>query len=290
MAEVFGVNLSPPTQPSLADTPGYELGRASRAGAPTRGASGGLRHFGRAALRLGRLAAVILATLVSLLAARLVRSSYRSRALRLQRTSRALLRVMKIRYASFGRPPDGVIIAANHVSYLDILVLSAITPVVFVAKREVRHWPTIGPVAALAGTRFIDRAQPRDVMRVAAELAPVLREGVSVVLFLEGTSTDGREVRPFKSSLLEPAVAHQWPVVPVALGYEVPPQHSAAIDVCWWGDMTLPAHLWKLATLAWVGARVNWGAPLTDFDDRKALARAAHERVTKLHAQVQRVV
>jgi lyso-ornithine lipid O-acyltransferase len=244
------------------------------------------RQYSRTSVRLCGLAAIIGTTAVLLILDRLRCCGYRARALRLQAASRAILRVMRIHYTTSGHPPDGTVITSNHLSYLDVLVLSAVTPVVFVAKHEVRGWPAIGLIAALAGTRFINRAERRDVARVVRELAPVLGEGVSVVLFLEGTSTDGHVVRPFKSSLLEPAAAHRWPVVPAALVYDVPSGHSAEREVCWWGDMTLPSHLRNLASLPWVRARVNWGAPLTGSTDRKILARAAHSRVTELHREL----
>jgi 1-acyl-sn-glycerol-3-phosphate acyltransferase len=189
------------------------------------------------------------------------------------------LRVLRIDVIATGQTPRAQIVAANHLGYVDILVLAAESPVVFVAKHEVRDWPFFGWFARMAGTRFIDRAKRGDVARVAGELAPALNAGVSVVLFLEGTSTDGRTVLPFKSSLLQPAVQNNWPVLPAALAYAVGPNRSAANEVCWWGDMTLAPHLWNLATLPWIKACVAWGDPILR-NDRKQLAvelRAACE-------------
>ena len=204
-----------------------------------------------------------------------------TRARWLQQTSRRALRALKVTTTTDGQPPRGAILAANHLGYLDILVLAASTPVVFVAKREVRCWPVFGWFAQMAGTRFIDRENRGDVVRVAAELAPALAAGAGVVLFLEGTSTDGREVRPFRSSLLEPAAANGWPVVPAALSYSVPVGHSVADEVCWWGDMTLAPHLLNLAALSQIDALVAWGRPLS-MPDRKQLAAASHAAVVAL--------
>jgi 1-acyl-sn-glycerol-3-phosphate acyltransferase len=204
-----------------------------------------------------------------------------TRARWLQHTCRRVLRALEITTAITGQPPRRAIVAANHLGYLDILVLAAATPVVFVAKREVRDWPVFGWFAHLAGTRFIDREKRGDVARVAAELAPALAAGASIVLFLEGTSTDGHEVRPFRSSLLEPAAANGWPVVPAALSYAVPAGHSVAREVCWWGDMTLTPHLLNLAALPRIDARVAWGRPLS-IPDRKQLAAASHAAVVAL--------
>ena len=188
-----------------------------------------------------------------------------------------------MRVVADGAPPEGGALAvANHLGYLDILVLAAETPSVFVAKQEVSGWPLFGWMAARAGTRFIDRERRRDVTRVAAQLAEAVTAGVQVVVFLEGTSTAGHEVRPFKSSLLEPAVAAGWRVVPVALHYEVPPGRSAAEEVCWWGEMRLVPHLANFSTLPWVRARVGWGEAFAGFGERKVLAETLRVQVLTL--------
>ncbi|MBI5382600.1 MAG: 1-acyl-sn-glycerol-3-phosphate acyltransferase [Opitutae bacterium] len=212
------------------------------------------------------------------------RRSLAARAHWLQRTCRSLLRVLGIHRHATGRPAPGTMVVSNHVSYVDIMVLSAAAPVVFVAKSEVRGWPIFGWFAQLAGTRFIDRKRRSDVARVADEIAPALAEGLGVVLFLEGTSSDGSSVLPFKASLLEPAARGRWPVQPTAVGYLVPPGHSAAQEVCWWGDMTLAPHLANLLTLQRIDAHVAWGEPVPGNEDRKLLAAELQARVSALHA------
>jgi 1-acyl-sn-glycerol-3-phosphate acyltransferase len=194
-----------------------------------------------------------------------------------------VLRVLGVKINAVGEPMAGAIIVSNHISYLDILVLAALQPVVFVAKREVRSWPIVGWFAQRAGTRFIDRGRRGDVARVVAEFAPAVARGVSVVIFLEGTSTDGHAVRPFRSSLLAPAVEQQWPVVPAAISYVLPAGHDVATEVCWWGEMTLTPHLLHLFTLPRITAFVAWGTAETAMADRKALSVKLHERVTRLH-------
>ncbi len=204
----------------------------------------------------------------------------------LQRTCRRALRVLGVRVTTTGRAPRGAVVAGNHLGYLDILVLGALAPCVFVAKREVRAWPIFGWFARRAGTRFIDRTRRADVVRVAAEFAPVIAAGENLVLFLEGTSTDGRAVLPFRPSLLEPVVGAGWPAVPVALGYAVPALHSAEREVCWWGDMTLAPHLFGLAGLPRVNATVAWGEPIALTSDRKELAARLHAAVRELRGEV----
>jgi lyso-ornithine lipid O-acyltransferase len=243
-----------------------------------------IRRFFRSIARLLALGWVMLTAAAAFGLSSTHRRDAGTRARWLQQTSRRALRALRVAVRVAGNPPRRAIVAANHLGYLDILVLAAATPVVFVAKREVRGWPLFGWFARMAGTRFIDRARRGDVARVAGELAPALAAGASVVLFLEGTSTDGREVLPFRPSLLEPAAANGWPVVPAALAYAVPAGYSVPREVCWWGDMTLAPHLLNLAALPRIDARIAWGRPICS-SDRKELAATSHAAVVGLCAR-----
>lgn len=205
-----------------------------------------------------------------------------SKALWLQLICRRVLRVLAVSVESRGEPAHGAVIVSNHLGYMDILVLAATTPVVFVSKKEVRSWPFFGWFAEKAGTRFIDRTKRGDVRRIAEEIGPVMLADLTVVLFLEGTTTDGRGVLPFRASLLEPAVSQEWKIVPAALGYVVPAGRSTEREVCWWGDMTLLPHLLNFATLPWVRAIVSWGSPVMASKDRKMLAAELHREVVNL--------
>ena len=232
--------------------------------------------------RLGAFLAVIFWAMAVYALDRRNRRDAAGKARWLQRICRRALGAMAVAVESRGEPARGAVIVANHVSYLDILLVASVTPVVFVSKKEVRGWPVFGWFAEKAGTRFIDRGRRGDVGRIAEQIGPVIADGLTVVLFLEGTTTDGRDVLPFKASLLEPAVAQGWPIVPAAVGYDVPPGRSPEREVCWWGDMTLLPHLFNLSTLDWVRGKVNWGAPVTPAADRKTLAAELHARVLRL--------
>src|ERR1043165_9219823 len=126
----------------------------------------------------------------------------------LQRSSRRVLRIFEMETHVAGSVPRDGLLACNHLSYLDVLVLAALTPSLFVAKSEVRQWPVFGWFARLAGTIFVNRSKPSQAARSADEIAVALRDGALVVLFPEGTSSGGETVLPFKSSLLEPATRH----------------------------------------------------------------------------------
>lgn len=245
-----------------------------------------IQRTARGARRGLALAAVLTYYAAAIILAPAQRRTAAARARWLGRTCRSTLRALGVRVAAAGRPAVPAVIVANHVSYLDILVLAAQTPAVFVAKREVRGWPVFGWFARMAGTRFIDRTRRSDVARVAAEFAPALAAGVSVVLFLEGTSSDGRAVLPFKPSLLAPVVHARLSVVPAAIAYGVPPGCSAATEVCWWGDMTLTPHLLNLLSLPRVQASLGWGEPVPGASDRKELADRTRERVMIMHRRM----
>ena len=177
-------------------------------------------------------------------------------------------------------PPHGLI-AANHLSYLDIMVLSAICDCAFVSKTEVRLWPVFGWMANLAGTVYVDRTRPLDTADVNDELAAALRDGIRVVMFPESTSTDGSLVLPFRSSLFAAAVTAQQSITPTYLSYSAP-DGDVANDVCYWGDMTFFPHLWRALGLSHITARVDFGASDFRFTDRKLAAKQMHAEVLAL--------
>jgi 1-acyl-sn-glycerol-3-phosphate acyltransferase len=217
------------------------------------------------------------------------RRSVAGRAAWLSRTCAMALRVLRVRVEAPPPPARGVLLAPNHVSYLDILVLASLAPTTFVAKAEVARWPIFGWFAARAGTLFLRRQSKRDLLRVGENMPPVLAAGVNLAVFLEGTSTDGRAVHPFRSSLLEPVVRQGHRVLPVALAYRVPEGHDASLEVAWWGTMPLTPHLLNLLGLAEVEVRVDWGEAREPGGDRKALAFALQAEVEERLQRIARL-
>ena len=198
-----------------------------------------------------------------------------------QRWGAQFLRVLHVRVTAQGAPPTGGLIVCNHLSYLDIPVLAAQHPLVFVSKSEVRNWPIIGWLTRCAGTLFINREQKSDVARLAAEFAPVVAQGVAVVLFPEGTSSDGAAVLPFRSSLLAPASDQGWAVTPAWIGYTLT-DGSVGDEVCYWRDMTFASHFLNLLSKGEIQACIAFGLPIAAGPDRKELARQLHAQVCEL--------
>jgi lyso-ornithine lipid O-acyltransferase len=205
-------------------------------------------------------------------------SSVSRRAQWLQRWCGRVLAGLDIRVERHGVPPVAGVLACNHLSYLDIIVLAAAQPMVFVAKSEIRNWPVFGRLTRWAGTLFVRRDRKADVTRFNDAFAAVVDEGVVLGLFPEGKSSNGHQVLPFYSSLFEPAVIRRWPVSAARIGYTVS-EGSVENDVCYWGDMTFFPHLLRLLTRERIRATVVYGPALPPGLDRKEMARQLHRQV-----------
>jgi lyso-ornithine lipid O-acyltransferase len=207
--------------------------------------------------------------------------SMMERAQRLQWCAQRVLKCWRIDVTYWGIPPTQGLIVSNHLSYLDILVLAARQPLVFVAKSEVRRWPVLGWLAQCAGTQFVRRQAKTDVLRMVDQMHALMQQGLVVVLFPEGTSSDGSTVLPFRSPLLEAAARASLPACPIWLAYTVP-GGNAALDVCFWGDMWLVPHLARLTSKKTIQATVRYGIPTTPLSDRKKWAVILHQEVVGL--------
>ena len=187
---------------------------------------------------------------------------------------------------------SGVLLISNHVSWLDITVLSAMAPVSFVAKQEVSTWPFVSWLAKLQRSVFIDRSRRSEVSGKANEILARLDSGDHIVLFAEGTSSDGNGVFPFKTALFAAVkpngetnrhddVCVQTLALTYSKLYGLPLCRRGRHLVAWYGDMDLASHAWRLLGLGPLDAHIRIGepVPLDEFQDRKALARYAEGRV-----------
>lgn len=205
------------------------------------------------------------------------------RAAWLSRSSRRHLKIFGYSANVAGEVPRSGILISNHLSYLDILALSAVTPAVFVSKADVRSWPLFGWFATIAGTIFVNRERRLHVGEVNQEIEAALAAGVLVVIFPEGTSSNGQTVLPFRTSLLEPAAAGNHEISVAWLHYELEPgDGDAANEVCYWGDHHFVSHLIRLAGKKSIHATIRFGQFQRTTDDRKELAKQLHEAVSEL--------
>jgi lyso-ornithine lipid O-acyltransferase len=194
-----------------------------------------------------------------------------------------LLRRLEIPITISGSPPAAGLIVSNHLSYLDILVFSATAPAVFVSKSEVRNWPLFGMLTTMAGTVYIDRRRKSDTRNANEGIRRALEQGLRVIIFPEGTSSDGKDVLPFYPSLFEPAVESGTPITAAHIGYKLE-RGSVGHDVAYWGTMTFFPHLLKLLSRKGLSAELRFQAQPCYFADRKQAAIKMREEVLQLHS------
>jgi lyso-ornithine lipid O-acyltransferase len=147
----------------------------------------------------------------------------------------------------------GYVIIANHVSYVDGIILGSLFPVIFVSKREVKSWPIIGQWTMLCGTIFVHRQRKELITLLIAEMSRKLNQEANILLFPEGTSTNGERMLPFQTAPLAAPLKNRSIIVPVTLTYksiEDEPVSPANRDrVYWYADMDFLTHFWRLLSL-----------------------------------------
>jgi 1-acyl-sn-glycerol-3-phosphate acyltransferase len=178
--------------------------------------------------------------------------------------ARALTSILGLRVRMTGTPPTApFFLAANHLTYLDILLLYCRVDGVFIAKREMRHWPVLGPLAHLFGTIWVKREVRRDAVRVLDLIDEAIARGDGVILFAEGTTSAGDALLPMRPALFDWAAREQFPVHYVTLGYRTDPGIAADRIVGWWGAMPFLGHVWNLCRIRGAEGTLEFGpAPI----------------------------
>ena len=229
-----------------------------------------------------------------------------------------LCRLLGIRFTIEGEvaADKPVLLVANHTSWLDIPVISALAPVSFIAKKEVGRWPFVSSLARLQRTVFVDRQRRTAAATSAGEIAERLAAGDKLVLFAEGTSSDGNRVLPFKTSLFAAAKPGRSnrPETNTEPGLQSSPADGASVrsntfntsnamvqtlTICythlhgvpleradrpligWYGDMEMGSHAWQLLKAGPLDVKISVGPPVPfdEFADRKALARHSEQEI-----------
>lgn len=201
---------------------------------------------------------------------------------RLQRDRRirdwacAMLMKLGVELVICGTPPKvgPVLLVANHLSWLDIVVLHAIHQCRFVSKSDVRRWPLVGALATGAGTLYVERASRRDAMRVVHRMAQALTNGDVLAVFPEGTTSDGTTLLPFHGNLIQAAISTDTPVQPVALRFFDRRSGLPAAAVNYIGDQSLAGSIWRTLGERHLCAKVVFGTPeVAGGRDRRTWAR-----------------
>ena len=227
-----------------------------------------------------------------------LRFGWRARHTLPMRFHRLFLRLFGVRVIERGTPPDGTatLVLANHVSWLDIPVIGSLRPLSFIAKSEIEGWPVVGLMAKLQRSVFLDRARRKATAEVNETVASRLADGEVIVLFPEGTTSDGNRILPFRSSIVGAAraaltdpAAGPVRLQPLAIAYTrrhgMPVTRRDRPFIAWYADMDLGPHLARFLGDGSLDVIVTWGEPMPFDGDRKratALAEAAVRRA--IHA------
>lgn len=215
---------------------------------------------------------------------------------------RRLATLLGLKIKVRGVPVDTrpLLIAANHSSWLDIIVISTLAEVSFIAKSEVGRWPGIGPMSKLQRTVFVNRERRSETGKVGDQIGERLRSGDVLVLFAEGTSSTGNQILPFKTALfgaLDKALqrgdgsgeggSQTAFVQPLTIAYTrlsgLPMGRQFRANVAWYGDMSLAPHLWRILKEGAIDVECVWG-PAIAYDEemsRKSLARQCEKIVRR---------
>jgi 1-acyl-sn-glycerol-3-phosphate acyltransferase len=203
----------------------------------------------------------------------------------IQQSALGMLKSLNIKYKVEGHPATRGLVVSNHLSYLDILVLSAAMPCFFVAKMEIGGWPFFGKAARSGGTIFVDRSSLASANSVAEQMTERLKLPtlIPVLLFPEGTSTDGRQVLRFHTRLIDPATSLGVPITTAAVRYVIEGGMEER-ELCWYGDETFTNHLWKVLGVEGFEAEVRFGEPRV-YSDRRIAADETHREISAMREE-----
>ena len=219
---------------------------------------------------------------------RFPRLSLEQREMQVQAWSLKFLALWGIHLQVIGQPvlAGPALIVANHISWLDILVIHAARYCRFVSKSDIRDWPLVGALATGSGTLYIERASRKDALRMVRDMAEAMKDGDVLAVFPEGTTSDGRELLPFHANLIQSAIAADAPVQPMSLKFIDARTGELTLAPCYIGDDTLVASVWRTLTAHPITAVVSFGAvQLANGRDRRQWAQDLREAVLELRQQ-----
>lgn len=187
-------------------------------------------------------------------------------------------------------------IIGNHLSYLDVILIGCKKPGLFVGKKEVRSWPLLGQLAWLAGTIFVDRSKkgPTADRPYIGQIAKYLRQGLTILVFPEGTSSNGENVLPFKKTIFSSPILAETPILPVTIRYVSVNKEPFGPDnrdlVTWHSDMTFVDHFWGVLNLRGFEVETIFNSPILEkpldenvLPQAKVLSEKAHDIIEKTY-------
>jgi len=201
-----------------------------------------------------------------------------------QQTAKVIMACVGIGYHIEGKPPTHGLVVSNHLSYLDVLILATAMPCFFVAKIEIGGWPIFGWAARACGTIFLDRNSKESAMSVADQMIERLKQPIPILLFPEGTSTDGSQLLPFHPRLIDPATSTGKQITTAAVRY-VLEDGTPEKELCWYGDESFTTHLLKVLGVAGFSAEVRFGRSHI-YSDRRVAADATQAEIAAMREEM----
>ncbi|MBH69537.1 MAG: 1-acyl-sn-glycerol-3-phosphate acyltransferase [Rhodospirillaceae bacterium] len=192
---------------------------------------------------------------------------------------------LRVTYRGYPITKGGILYVANHISYLDIIALGSILPARFIAKSDVAGWPIFGFLSKITRTIFLDRLATRAHQQISL-IKHCLQKSEPLLLFPEGTSSDGSRVLPFKTSLFAAPKAADALIQPITIQYTrlngMPIERSKKPLLAWYGNMDLAPHLWQALSLGTVDVEIQFHETVqpSNFSDRKQLAQHCRKKIT----------
>lgn len=216
------------------------------------------------------------------------RLSREQREMRVQAWALELLALWGVHLKVLGQPvlSGPALMVANHISWLDILVIHAARYCRFVSKSDIRDWPLVGALATGAGTLYIERSRRKDALRMVRDMAEAMKDGDVLAVFPEGTTSDGLSLLPFHANLIQSAIAAEAPVQPMSLKFVDARTGELTLAPCYIGDDTLVGSVWRTLTAPPITAVVCFGEPQTaNGRERRQWAHELRETVMALREQ-----
>ena len=210
------------------------------------------------------------------------------REMRVQAWALKFLALWDIRLQVLGHPVRSgpALMVANHISWLDILVIHAARHCRFVSKSDIREWPLVGTLATGAGTLYIERAKRKDALRMVQDMAEAMKNGDVVAIFPEGTTSDGRELLPFHANLIQAAIQSQAPIQPVSIKFIDGQTGETSFGPCYIGEDTLIGSMWRTLQSKRITAVLHFGEPQSAHGrDRRSWASALRQDIIELRDQ-----
>lgn len=207
------------------------------------------------------------------------------REMRVQAWALQFLALWGIHLRVLGQPVSNgpALMVANHISWLDILVIHAARHCRFVSKSDIRDWPLVGLLATGAGTLYIERTSRKDALRMVKDMASAMRLGDVVAVFPEGTTSDGRELLPFHANLIQAAIEADAPVQPMSIKFIDAQSGETSFAPCYIGDDTLIGSMWRTLKASRIEAVVHFGElQAANGRDRRAWAQGLRQDIIRL--------